>query len=292
MPSSPCESLVEERNLREAVAPIVTDRLASAGPEAQRGLGLRADSARPDGCDEPAGTVVRLIPTVEVVERGCCEPRRIQAEGDLYRYSLLLSIIEIMSGAAYDFEGQLEDALTRRGFARDVDAILAAFDEVGASTSEALTAGERDFLLEHTDLTEEELTPQKYAEDRRLVARARLRAERRVRADALSTADVAKLLERPTPSIRRSKIAGDLYALPSGSGRAMKFPLWQFVDGAVVPGLRDIIPAFPRHMHPQSIEQFMTQPLEELSNRSPVEWLASGGDTDVVAALVDELSYE
>ena len=78
MPSSPCESLVEESNLREAVAPIVTDRLASAGPEAQRGLGLRADSARPDGCDEPAGTVVRLIPAVEVVERGCCEPRRIQ----------------------------------------------------------------------------------------------------------------------------------------------------------------------------------------------------------------------
>ncbi|MGO0604806.1 hypothetical protein [Brevibacterium linens] len=165
-------------------------------------------------------------------------------------------------------------------------------DAVVGSNPEALTAGERDFLLQNTDLTEVDLTPEKYAEDSRLVARSRLRTERQEQSASLTTADVAKLLECPAVSVRRSKIAGDLYALLTSSGRPMKFPSWQFVDRAVVPGLRDIIPSFPHHMHPQSIRQFMTQPREELSDRSPAEWLASDGDVDTVVALVDDLTYE
>lgn len=166
------------------------------------------------------------------------------------------------------------------------------FDGVGGFTAEPLTAEEREFLLKYTDLTDEDLTTQKYDEDRRLVARSRLRTKWQARSAALTTADVAKLLGRPAASVRRSKSAGDLYALSTSDGRTLRFPLWQFIDEAVVPGLRDIIPSFARHMDSQSIEQFMTEPLEELNNRSPVEWLAADGDVERVMTLVNELSYE
>lgn len=112
------------------------------------------------------------------------------------------------------------------------------------------------------------------------------------RESSLTTGEVADLLGRSTSSIRRSKIAGDVYAQPTRGGRPLRFPAWQFRGQSVVPGLRDIIPAFPRYMHPLSIQQFMTQPLEELSDQTPVEWLAGGGDVDAVGSLADELNYE
>ena len=36
----------------------------------------------------------------------------------------------------------------------------------------------------------------------------------------------------------------------------------------------------------------MTAPNEELENMTPVEWLDSDGDADVVAKVADELGYE
>jgi hypothetical protein len=197
-----------------------------------------------------------------------------------------------MSGAAHDVVSQLEEALARRGLGASVDAVLDALDEVSGSASEALTAGETSFLLKHTDLTADDLTPHAYAEARWLVTGDRLQAARQSRESSLTTGEVTDLLGRSTSSIRRSKVAGDLYALPTGGGRPLRFPAWQFLGQKVVPGLRDVIPMFPRYMHPLSIQWFMTQPLEELDDQAPGQWLASGGDASAVVSLVDELSYE
>src|SRR5699024_8909719 len=86
--------------------------------------------------------------------------------------------------------------------------------------------------------------------------------------------------------------AGDLYALPSSGGRSARFPAWQFEGSQVVPGLREIVPAFPGHFHPLSIQGFMTTPHDELGARSPAQWLLRGGPVSAVVALVEELGYE
>lgn len=197
-----------------------------------------------------------------------------------------------MSSATNDFTARLEVALDRRGNPVTADALLDVLREASDSTTEALSAGEREFLLENTDLTDEDLTAEARALSQSVVARDRAAAQKQVRRSSLTTGQVASLLGRLDASVRRSKASGDLYALPSGAGRVVRFPRWQFEDGDVVPGLRVIIPAFPQYTHPLSIQHFMTTPNESLDQFSPVRWLFDGGEVDAVVALVDELGYE
>lgn len=187
---------------------------------------------------------------------------------------------------------RLESALNRRGNPMSVDAFMDILREMSEPTSEPLSTGERAFLLETTNLTEEDLTPRAHESARIRVAEDRALAEKEARDSALTTGEVSELLGRQGASIRRSKLAGDLYALPTGNGRTTLFPAWQFEGNQVVPGLRTIIPNFPQYVHPLTIQQFMTEEKEELDCRSPVEWLMAGGAVEAVASLVAELGYE
>lgn len=196
-----------------------------------------------------------------------------------------------MTSATYGYTARLEDALERRGSPLTVDAFLDILREASETTSEALSAGERSFLLENTELTAEDLTPQARAASRDRSAMDRAVAEEQTRASSLMTGEVAELLGRHDASIRRSKAAGDLYALPASGGRASRFPAWQFGAQRVLPGLCDIIPAFPRYTHPLSIQRFMTAPHEELDEQTPVQWLLEDGSVEAVVVLVDDLNY-
>ncbi|MGO1183017.1 MAG: hypothetical protein ACTHZ5_00285 [Micrococcaceae bacterium] len=197
-----------------------------------------------------------------------------------------------MNSTAHDYTARLAGALERQGSSMTVESLLEVLREASESTSEPLTAGERSFLLESTDLTEENLTPQARAASRTQVAHDRAQAESTAHFAALTTAEVAGLLGRKEASIRRSKLTGDLHALPTSIGRASRFPAWQFAGSRVVPHLRETIPAFPRYTHPLSIERFMTTAHEALDDRSPAQWLLEGGSAAAVTSLIDELGYE
>lgn len=106
----------------------------------------------------------------------------------------------------------------RRGNPLTVDALLDLLREASDATSESLSAGEWEFLLETTDLTEEDLTPEARTLSQSRVAQDRAAAQKQVHSTSLTTAEVAALLERHEASIRRSKATGDLYALPSSGG--------------------------------------------------------------------------
>ncbi|MDN6400918.1 MAG: hypothetical protein L0K01_10795 [Brachybacterium sp.] len=173
-----------------------------------------------------------------------------------------------------------------------VDAFMDILREMSEPASEPLSTGERSFLLEATDLTEEDLTPRAHEAARIRVAEDRALAEKEARDTALTTGEVSDLLGRQGASIRRSKLTGDLYALPTGNGRTTLFPAWQFEGNQVVPGLRTITPNFPQYVPPLTIQQFMTEEKAELDGRSPVEWLKAGGAVEAVASLVVELGYE
>lgn len=197
-----------------------------------------------------------------------------------------------MSTEAFDHTSRLESALNRRGNPMSVDAFMDILREMSEPASEPLSTGERSFLLEATDLTDEDLTPRAHEAARIRVAEDRALAEKEARDTALTTGEVSDLLGRQGASIRRSKLTGDLYALPTGNGRTTLFPAWQFEGNQVVPGLRTITPNFPQYVHPLTIQQFMTEEKAELDGRSPVEWLKAGGAVEAVASLVVELGYE
>lgn len=197
-----------------------------------------------------------------------------------------------MGAMAIDYTARLESALNRRGNPLGVEAFMDILREMSEPAAVPLSATERDFLLETTDLTEGDLTPQAHESACIQIADDRGLAEKEVLGSALTTSEVSELLGREEASIHRSTVAGDLYALPSRSGHAILFPAWQFEGQQVVPELRTIIQIFPQHVHPQAIQQFMTEPKDELDGRSPVEWLAAGGAVEEVSSLVAELGYE
>lgn len=191
------------------------------------------------------------------------------------------------------FESRVDRALHRRGDPMSTDDFLAVLEEVTSIAVEPLTAGERDFLMNNTDLTETDLSSRGHTTAHLQVLAGQARSRALLNENSLSTAEVAALLGRAPANVRRSRLEGDLYSPGSGTpGQSLRFPRWQFVGNSPLRGLRKVMRAFPSHLHPLSIERFMTTPNQELENMTPVEWLASDGDADVVAKVADELGYE
>lgn len=195
-----------------------------------------------------------------------------------------------MSISAFD---ELEQALHRRGDPMSLEDFLSVLGEA-TGHSEALTAGERNFLLDHTDLEPADLSEEVRAQTRLVTAQDSAAAQQEAASSVLSTGEVAELLGRAEANVRRSRLSGDLYAVPTGvGGRTLSFPRWQFTaTGDVVPGLRRIIPALPADFHPLDVEAFMTGAHESLEGKTPVDWLTTGGSVQTVASLAEELSYQ
>ena len=63
-----------------------------------------------------------------------------------------------MASPLRDYETELGEALHRRGDPMTTQDFLAVLQEVEGGPTEALTAGERAFLLADTDLTEADLS--------------------------------------------------------------------------------------------------------------------------------------
>jgi hypothetical protein len=103
----------------------------------------------------------------------------------------------------------------------------------------------------------------------------------------LATREVADLLGRDPANVRRSVGNGGIYAINDGPQRELSFPEWQFVDQRPLRGMREVVAALPESIHPLSLEAWMTTTDEELDDRSPVDWLSTGGDVDVVVRLAD-----
>lgn len=171
-------------------------------------------------------------------------------------------------------------------------AFLDVLQEAAGGSTAPLSAGEREFLLTHAGVSEEDLSERGRAATRLELARDRFALDAAALEGTLSTSEVAALLGRAEANVRRSRLAGDLYAPNPGDPAGLRFPRWQFTsDGRVVPGLRRILPTFPRDTHPLAIARFMTQADESLDDMSPVEWLTAEGPIDPVVALAEDLGH-
>lgn len=56
----------------------------------------------------------------------------------------------------------------------------------------------------------------------------------------------------------------------------------------VVPGLREVVRAFPDDFTELDMARVMTAPMEELGGASPVRWLLCGGDPGTLVSLIEE----
>lgn len=84
---------------------------------------------------------------------------------------------------------------------------------------------------------------------------------------------------------------GSLYAFVAGDDRC--FPLWQLAGGRPLPGLKVVVNVMDPSLHPLSVQHWFTSPNVDLEVDgqpvSPAAWLATGGASQTVAALVADL---
>ncbi|WP_111721557.1 hypothetical protein [Homoserinimonas sp. OAct 916] len=108
-------------------------------------------------------------------------------------------------------------------------------------------------------------------------------------ADSLSTTEVAKMLEIDSSRVRHRQGSGGLYSYLVGRNR--RYPSWQFNNEDVLPGLKQVIKAFPNDTHPATIRGLMTTPQEDLVVSehpvTPVDWLVGGGDRQAVLDVIE-----
>lgn len=185
-------------------------------------------------------------------------------------------------------ENAERDALARAARSRgvDIDAdVLLAIVHTAFAPRQAMTADERRFLIEAGAPTDS-FDPARQAE-----ARARLSAlaaeTAAAAAERLTTSEVADRLGTSESRVRKLAAGGDLYAIRDAVRGRLAFPAWQFIGDQPLRGLRRVLPALPRSMHPLSLEEWMTTSKEELDDRTPVEWLARGGSIEEVVRLAD-----
>lgn len=170
--------------------------------------------------------------------------------------------------------------------------VLEVLDEA-VGTSETLTAGEQEFLITYAGATRGDFTVEAENLTRMEITKRQVAAARQAWSTAWTTSEVAGSLGRAPSNVRRSLSTGNLYSVGSAAtNRERLFPQWQFSgDGRILPGLRQVVEALPADYHPLDIEDFMVGAHERLRGRSPVSWLADGGDVETVVEIADELGW-
>jgi hypothetical protein len=111
--------------------------------------------------------------------------------------------------------------------------------------------------------------------------------------EGLTTSEVAEQCGYQPANIRRKVAAGELYVAGRTRRNEHVFPAWQFngADGPL-PGLGVVLKAIPTDYHPADVAKFMTSEQELLNDRSPAQWLASGGAVGPVVRLASELGWQ
>lgn len=211
-------------------------------------------------------------------------PRTMAPAGEVYS----VDVVHYTSGI---FE-QYRVALTRHGVPEEVQAGVfeALVDPVFTeTTSSTLTEAEKAFALS-AGIPESAFSPEAAAANKLYEAQSAAADVSKLQASVLTTREVANRLGIPPDNVRQQLQRGSLYAVALVSGRKA-LPQWQFTDAGPLPGLREVLAALPRDFHPLDVESVMTEPDESLGDRSPREWLATGGAVEPVLRLLSGLSY-
>jgi transposase-like protein len=156
---------------------------------------------------------------------------------------------------------------------------------------------ELDFLAEEGDTSFDVFDPTVQAAALQQAALVGKADDEAVLRGGLTTSEVAEQYGYHPANIRRKVAAGELYVAGRTRRNEHVFPEWQFAGsieggGAPLPGLSVVLKAIPTDYHPADVAEFMTSPQELLNDRSPAQWLASGGAVGPVVRLASELGWQ
>lgn len=112
-----------------------------------------------------------------------------------------------------------------------------------------------------------------------------------LRATSLTVDEAASLLGVDPSRVRQRLRARTLFGLREDD--AWRLPRRQFSEHDQIRGLARVLPAIRDGLHPVAVWNWLTLPDPDLqtgaTSLSPIDWLASGGDIDVVRAIASDL---
>ena len=111
-----------------------------------------------------------------------------------------------------------------------------------------------------------------------------------LRATALSTQKAAKRLGVNDSRVRQRLSQRALYGIKAGD--EWRLPAFQFARKGLVPGIQRVLPRLPKSLNPVAVYRWFHTPNPDLEEKegqgralTPLQWLQSGNDPDVVAEL-------
>ena len=156
-------------------------------------------------------------------------------------------------------------------------ALIGAFDDALTRAAAADETEELDDTLWGPAPSDQQL-----ADARQIAASALDEAMAAALAGALTRGQAANRLGISAQAVSKRHAAGRLVAL--SRGRAKLFPAWQFHDEGVLPGIADVLAAYPGG--PLSLSTWATTPNPDLDDATPAQTLARrGGVSRVLEAL-------
>lgn len=113
-------------------------------------------------------------------------------------------------------------------------------------------------------------------------------------AETLSTQEVGALLDLSVPIIRRRRLNNHLYAFRDQN--QWRFPIWQFHDRTVLPGLTAVLESISPQMHPVIVRGAILAERPSFTGDAsmirPRDWLRDGGDPARVIEFFRDLQSE
>lgn len=125
-------------------------------------------------------------------------------------------------------------------------------------------------------------------QERQSRARSAVRELGEALSGSMSIKEVAALLQIDRSRVSRRITGKGLWAFDIHGSR--RIPRWQFLDHGLLPGLDVIVPAIQRDTTPAAVEAFMKTPQPDFGDRTPIEYLAAGGDPTLIADFVSDLA--
>lgn len=112
-----------------------------------------------------------------------------------------------------------------------------------------------------------------------------------LRATGLTTHEAAKRLNVNDSRVRQRLASRALYGIKAGD--EWRLPAFQFARIGIVPGIDRVLPRLPSSLSPVAVYRWFHTPNPDLGEGSaeqggmltPLQWLQTGGDPEVVAEL-------
>jgi len=163
----------------------------------------------------------------------------------------------------------------------------AAFTAVPGAGAAPLSASEVEFLRRHSGDTEviDDWSANRERDHR---TRDAVRGLAQILAGTVTIKEAAAMLGVDRSRVSRRITAKTLWAFDLRGSR--RIPRWQLLDGGLLPGLATIVPAVPPGTSPAVLEAFMHTAQPDFDDRTPIDYLAAGGEPALIAGFLADLA--